>query len=467
MTSHSVCNLNNDDEHRLQASNEHVNSNKKNDGNNAITPRSSSTSNLHFINSSLLSVRRPLSADESDDAFPLNNGKECHVNPIVLNFDDMELDQNQVHSINDNQHHLSSYNFVITNESTRFAQIRYPFPLFVLRFGSGKVTSNQVKENLIDHCKKIHRFDVHVLNCRSSSNVLSANEYDILIYVKDAVSFSCLLEQAHWPKVIGNNNNYFPSALAIPPQLCLLIKNVDLRIDFDEFCNDIKTNHPHIKETCRTCGEQVDDMKNHICSKTEKCIHCGQNHKSSSLKCPVVKFFHTELTRKILQLNNHSTPDTNLMNKNIIFNSTNFPPGPPPKSSTLSINPMMVKPDELINKLSEVKNHLTNLEANHDKFEQFILEKNCNDEIVTKKINDISNNHMDLKKNGVQQSLYIDRHENLFCKLLISMFEDLFSFIVAQNCDKRGNPLDADLKCKLNRYLVQMKKAIEGKQFTS
>ncbi|CAF4209837.1 unnamed protein product [Rotaria sordida] len=482
MTSHSVCNLNNDDEHRLQASNEHVNSNKKNDGNNAITPRSSSTSNLHFINSSLLSVRRPLSADESDDAFPLNNGEECHVNPIVLNFDDMELDQNQIHSINDNQHHLSSYNFVITNESTRFAQTRYPFPPFVLRFGSGKVKSNQVKENLIDHCKKIHQFDVHVINCRSSSNVLSANEYDILIYVKDAVSFSFLLEQAHWPKAIGNNNNYFPSAPAIPPQLCLLIKNVDLRIDLDEFCDDIKTNHPHmvkleltssfsrdellnrkriivnyisydiieylapanvlicskcmalghfkkqctqIKETCRTCGEQVDDMKNHICSKTEKCIHCGQNHKSSSLKCPAVKSFRTELTRKILQLNNHSIPDTNLMNKNIIFNSTNFPPPPPPKSSTLSINPMMVKLDELINKLSEVKNHLTNLEAKYDKFEQFILEKYCNDEIITKKVNDISNNHMDLKKNGVQQSLYIDRHENLFCKLLILMFEDL------------------------------------------
>ncbi|CAF0908716.1 unnamed protein product [Rotaria sordida] len=354
MTSHSVCNLNNDDEHRLQASNEHVNSNKKNDGNNAITPRSSSTSNLHFINSSLLSVRRPLSADESDDAFPLNNGKECHVNPIVLNFDDMELDQNQVHSINDNQHHLSSYNFVITNESTRFAQTRYPFPPFVLRFGSGKVKSNQVKENLIDHCKKIHQFDVHVINCGSSSNVLSANEYDILIYVKDAVSFSFLLEQAHWPKAIGNNNNYFPSAPAIPPQLCLLIKNVDLRIDFDEF---------------------FDDMKNHICSKIEKCIHCGQNHKSSSLKCPVVKSFRTELTRKILQLNNHSTPDTNLMNKNIIFNSTNFPPPPPPKSSTLSINPMTIKLDELINKLSEAKNHLANLEAKHDKFEQFILEK--------------------------------------------------------------------------------------------
>ncbi|CAF4984708.1 unnamed protein product [Rotaria sp. Silwood1] len=69
---------------------------------------------------------------------------------------------------------------------------------------------------------------------------------------------------------------------------------------------------------------------------------------------------------------------------------------------------------------------------------------------------------MDLKKNVVQHSLYIDRHENLFCKLLIPMFEDLFSFIAAQNCDKRGNPLDVDLKfiqvmrieCKLPNVCV-------------
>ncbi|CAF0831679.1 unnamed protein product [Rotaria sordida] len=92
--------------------------------------------------------RRPFSADESDDGFrivknkkkqkqivrddpeALNNGEESRVNPIVPNLDDMELDQNQIHAVNDNQHHLSSYNFVITNESTRFAQTRYPFSPF-------------------------------------------------------------------------------------------------------------------------------------------------------------------------------------------------------------------------------------------------------------------------------------------------------------------------------------------------
>jgi hypothetical protein len=55
----------------------------------------------------------------------------------------------------------------------------------------------------------------------------------------------------------------------------------------------------------------------------------------------------------------------------------------------------------------------------------------------------------------------------MFTKLLIPMFEDLFSVIASQNHDKRGNPLDADLKYKLERYLMQVKKAREGKHFSN
>jgi hypothetical protein len=43
---------------------------------------------------------------------------------------------------------------VVTNESTRYAQNRCPFPPFNIRLNAGKVTSNQVKEGLIEHCKK-------------------------------------------------------------------------------------------------------------------------------------------------------------------------------------------------------------------------------------------------------------------------------------------------------------------------
>jgi hypothetical protein len=52
-------------------------------------------------------------------------------------------------------------------------------------------------------------------------------------------------------------------------------------------------------------------------------------------------------------------------------------------------------------------------------------------------------------------------------ELIVPMFEDLFGLIAMQNHDKKGNPLDADLKLKLERYLIQMKKSKEGKHFTN
>jgi hypothetical protein len=95
-----------------------------------------------------------------------------------------------------------------------------------------------------------------------------------------------------------------------------------------------------------------------------------------------------------------------------------------------------------------------------------MLSKQQNDGIISENLDLLFKKQDDLKKDVMQHSLLIQRHENMFTKLLIPMFADLFSLIASQNYDKKGNPLDADLKCKLERYLIQMKNASEGKHFT-
>ncbi len=55
----------------------------------------------------------------------------------------------------------------------------------------------------------------------------------------------------------------------------------------------------------------------------------------------------------------------------------------------------------------------------------------------------------------------------MFKKLFVPILEDICSFITAQNIGTKGRVLDADLKCKLERYCIQMKKATEGKPFTN
>ncbi|CAF2106977.1 unnamed protein product, partial [Rotaria magnacalcarata] len=225
------------------------------------------------------------------------------------------------------------------------------------------------------------------------------------------------------------------------------------------------------QETCKTYGECIDDLKLHICSNVEKCIHCGQNHKSNSLKCQVVKSFRSELTRKLLSSNNYSSASTsntvnNLSHSSFQYLSSDFPPMSMPQHLPSNLNNTMLnKMDDLLGKITELNNHFANLELKYSKFEQFMIEKNTIDSSVKQNLNLLSQHSTDLKKELVHHNLLIERHENLLVKLITPMLEDLFELISSQNQDKKGNVLDADLKVKLERYLIQMKKP--KRNFTS
>ena len=229
---------------------------------------------------------------------------------------------------------------------------------------------------------------------------------------------------------------------------------------------------PQVKSTFCTCGECSDDLKLHICSKIEKGIHAGQNQKSSSLKCQVIKSYRSELTRKLLSSNNRSTSaSTTSISNNTNYSSfkyvsSDFPPVHMPYFlATNHNNSMLTKLDDLLGKISEVNNHLSNLELKYNNFERFMIEKKESDLRANENFNLISKQFGELRKDLFHPCLSIERHENLFMKLIVPMFDDLFGLIASQNQDKRGNILDVDRKVKLERYRIQMKKVKEGIYF--
>ena len=64
--------------------------------------------------------------------------------------------------------------------------------------------------------------------------------------------------------------------------------------------------------TCKVCSERCDDMKNHNCSGTAKCIHCGGNHSSNDYKCKVIKQFRADLAKTLI-----SSPSRPFMSPNL------------------------------------------------------------------------------------------------------------------------------------------------------
>lgn len=126
---------------------------------------------------------------------------------------------------------------------------------------SGKISVNQVKESLMNQCKKIHHTYIRILNCRLSKPIIGRSHYDILIYVQQVLSFSFLPDQAHWPNLIENESFSLHSTPSIPPQLCLLMKNVDIHIDSNEFCYELKMKFPAIANIVRMKNKFQNDSR--------------------------------------------------------------------------------------------------------------------------------------------------------------------------------------------------------------
>jgi len=139
---------------------------------------------------------------------------------------------------------------VITNESTNFALSRFPFPPFTIRFNSNNISPSFIIEDLKKFCQQNHHTTLEILHCRLARSD-SIQQRDYLLYVKNATSFCFLLETNNWPNTIKNLTFSLPLIPRIPPQLSLIIKDVDLNIDFDEFCSDIKSQYPDIKNVVR------------------------------------------------------------------------------------------------------------------------------------------------------------------------------------------------------------------------
>lgn len=143
--------------------------------------------------------------------------------------------------------------------------------------------------------------------------------------------------------------------------------------------------------------------------------------------------------------------------------TSHFPALPAPQFPPNT--PVMIKVGQLLKRMSEVNVHLSNLKLDHEKFERFIVDKNEIDLLVKENLSLLCKHSSELRNDLSCFNTAVDQHGNILLKLLVPIFEDLFSLIAMQNEDRKENTLDADLKLKLERYLTQMEKAKEGKQF--
>ena len=79
--------------------------------------------------------------------------------------------------------------------------------------------------------------------------------------MKDPNSFAFLLDHTKWPETICGEKFIFPSVPLIPPQLSLDIKNVDLKVDFIDFSNEVKQLYPDVMNVIRMKNKFGNEIK--------------------------------------------------------------------------------------------------------------------------------------------------------------------------------------------------------------
>ena len=87
------------------------------------------------------------------------------------------------------------------------------------------------------------------------------NQYNHFVFVKDSASFCALFDTNNWPAQLGKQSFSLRSLPSFPAQLSLIIKNVDLRIDFNEFSSDLKASYPEIHKIVRLKNKFQNDIK--------------------------------------------------------------------------------------------------------------------------------------------------------------------------------------------------------------
>ncbi|CAF4598195.1 unnamed protein product [Rotaria sp. Silwood2] len=163
--------------------------------------------------------------------------------PICQQVRDINVYCPQLHTIKSTSINASKS---ITEEAKRFAQSRYPYPPFILLFKSSKINDKMIINELINHCKENYSFDLDLAGFRISSNRCNANECNLLIFVKNSLSFSFLLTDIKWPEAFGGVAFKIERQPVIPPQLLVIISNVSYRTNMLEFEKDLKTSYDNI-----------------------------------------------------------------------------------------------------------------------------------------------------------------------------------------------------------------------------
>jgi hypothetical protein len=108
---------------------------------------------------------------------------------------------NFITTITNQQLNMNSSTIIrLTDEAKVFAQSRFPFSPFILRFPTPHIHEQKITDELCKFLKDNKQLELELTGYRKSSTKYLSNESDLLLFVKTSQSFSILFDEK-----IGHN----------------------------------------------------------------------------------------------------------------------------------------------------------------------------------------------------------------------------------------------------------------------
>ncbi|CAF2528339.1 unnamed protein product [Rotaria sp. Silwood2] len=188
-----------------------------------------------------------------------NANRQSNPRTTVVQFDSTQLNQSiqSTQFIQSNQQQtgtmtaLTFNNDQLTEEAERFARTRYPFPPFIVLFPLSNIKEQKVSDELCKHLKENKHVQLELIGYRRSTLKCAANECDILLFVKDSLSFSFLYKETNWPTTLLGSTFIRLKPPSILPQLSLIIKGVGLSINIEHLTIKLKSMFSSLENVVR------------------------------------------------------------------------------------------------------------------------------------------------------------------------------------------------------------------------
>ncbi|CAF3317144.1 unnamed protein product [Rotaria sp. Silwood2] len=143
-----------------------------------------------------------------------------------------------------NRPNTGSYLNEISQQSIRYAETRFAFPPFVVKFNES-VEEKLMINNIMEHFTAIYKFNITLAGHRLK------DKRELLLFAENRESFLMLYDTNKWPDIINSTIYELIKPNHLPPQFSVILRNVPVEKDVNVLLNELKEEYPDIVNAFR------------------------------------------------------------------------------------------------------------------------------------------------------------------------------------------------------------------------